>query len=864
MNDPFATAAIRERVLAAWAASPARFREDANAEEDYTLAAASVVVELAQNAADAARRAGVPGSLLVEEVDGVLYAANTGAPLTADGVEALSHLRASAKSGDSVGRYGVGFKAVLSVTDAPAIHTRDGGVEWSRSRTAAEVAALPSLAAEVARRDGRVPVMRLPYVATPDAHAAALLRDWDTVVVLPLTNDVPFDDVDETLLLTLDLVTLRLADRVLTRDPSWVVHTAAGGIPPELLADRPVEERERPYWSVTAALAPWDGRLRAPQPTEERVDVPVFLSVSVPLEPSRRHVVPGPLTDWLVVRTAEAYVVLLESLPSTPALLDLIPASLPAGPVDLALREALAPLLPRARVLPEGRRGEETAVLDLPAAVTEALDLPQLLDPSWLRRRSALTALGLRVLDTADVVELLHGLDREPSWWARLYAALADVPDRDALRALPVPLADGRTVTGPRGLLLPGDVPPVAVEGLRWVHPEACAGRAAEVLRSAGAVDAEPGALLDALRDAVEASLDDEPPVPPDVLADAVLRLLAVAPYAARDREWLGDLALPADDGELRAADELLLPGSPAVKWVRADTAFGIAAASLMSYGSEALVAAGVVNRFALRDFEEVRPDAWPEVLALLTDLDEETLAWLRANVLLPAADGTPRRPRELLAAGADPMLDGLYDRAAPLPPVAARLGLVTAVDDMDEAALRDLLDRLADRPVTVPQLRAVYRALAIRDVPLDPLNLPAMYRGAIQVVGENDAYAVDRPDLLPLLREVPWLPCDVTYGAALAHVLGVRRASALPARVTSTPVRTDTVEGERVDVHDPLLVNDIPVAWSLAGPVAAVDGTPYGIARLLAWRAGNWQARHTIEAQLRGDADGDEALLDP
>src|SRR3712207_7208275 len=48
-------------------------------------------------------------------------------------------------------------------------------------------------------------------------------------------------------------------------------------------------------------------------------------------------------------------------------------------------------------------------------------------------------------------------LFRSPAWWAEVYAALANVPDRDALRALPVPLADGRTVTGPRGLLLPTD-----------------------------------------------------------------------------------------------------------------------------------------------------------------------------------------------------------------------------------------------------------------------------------------------------------------------------------------------------------------------------------------------------------------------
>ncbi|MGH3403816.1 MAG: hypothetical protein ACRDRJ_15155, partial [Streptosporangiaceae bacterium] len=59
-QDPFGTAGLRRRVLAAWAASPARFREDANAEEDYALGGYRdrAVVELAQNAADAAARAG--------------------------------------------------------------------------------------------------------------------------------------------------------------------------------------------------------------------------------------------------------------------------------------------------------------------------------------------------------------------------------------------------------------------------------------------------------------------------------------------------------------------------------------------------------------------------------------------------------------------------------------------------------------------------------------------------------------------------------------------------------------------------------------------------------------------------------------
>src|SRR3984885_8173281 len=121
--DPFDTVGLRARVLDAWAASPSRFREDANAEEDYALGGYRdrVVVELAQNAADAAIRGGVPGRLRLTLRDGVLTAANTGTPLDAAGVEALSTLRASSKrdagapqgadADGTVGRIGGGFGA---------------------------------------------------------------------------------------------------------------------------------------------------------------------------------------------------------------------------------------------------------------------------------------------------------------------------------------------------------------------------------------------------------------------------------------------------------------------------------------------------------------------------------------------------------------------------------------------------------------------------------------------------------------------------------------------------------------------------------------------------------------------------------
>ncbi len=95
-------------------------------------------------------------------------AANTGTPLDATGVEALSTLRASAKRGTaSVGRFGVGFAAVLAVTDEPAIGsttTRPCGGLGRYPRI--EVADLRASPMSCRIRDGDVPALRLPFPAT--------------------------------------------------------------------------------------------------------------------------------------------------------------------------------------------------------------------------------------------------------------------------------------------------------------------------------------------------------------------------------------------------------------------------------------------------------------------------------------------------------------------------------------------------------------------------------------------------------------------------------------------------------------------------------------------------------------------------
>ena len=148
-------------MLDAWRASPTRFREDANVEEDYALGAYRdrLVVELAQNAADAARAAACPVDCCCGlDADG-LTAANIGAPLDRAGVESLAAMRASDKDEGAVGRFGVGFAAVLAVSDAPEVRSRDGGVRFDRCGDRADARG-PGLASDRARCR---PVLRLPF-----------------------------------------------------------------------------------------------------------------------------------------------------------------------------------------------------------------------------------------------------------------------------------------------------------------------------------------------------------------------------------------------------------------------------------------------------------------------------------------------------------------------------------------------------------------------------------------------------------------------------------------------------------------------------------------------------------------------------
>ncbi|MFI1032058.1 sacsin N-terminal ATP-binding-like domain-containing protein [Streptomyces sp. NPDC020951] len=755
--DPFGTARLRRGVLDAWATSPARFREDANAEEDLVLGGYRdrLVVELAQNAADAAARGGVPGRLRLTLRDGVLVAANTGAPLDAAGVESLATLRASAKresrqSAVAVGRFGVGFAAVIAVTDEPAVVGRHGGVRWdlAEARDLASDTARhsPGLGDEIRRRDGHVPLLRLPFAAQGTAP-----DPYDTAVILPLRDTAAADlaerllgAVDDALLLALpglEEVVIEIGDdapRTLSRfadgpltvvadtregTTRWRTVAAHGALAPELLADRPVEERLRPHWSVTWAVPVDDDGsparprttpvVHAPTPSDEPLGVPALLIGSFPLDTTRRHAAPGPLTDHLVQRAADAYAQLLADWrPVGPGIIDLVPGPLGKGELDGSLRQAILERLPRTAFLPPavepvkdedaGDEGVELpeALRPRDAEVVEGAGvdtvrvlaevLPTLL-PAGLERRVELRTLGVARIPLADAVDRLAGLEKDPDWWYRLYDSLAGV-DPDRLSGLPVPLADGRTTIGPRQVLLPTpdaaglDPEILARLGLKVAHQDA----AHPLLEKLGALPATPRAVLTTpqVRAAVAASLDDDGGAwddqdAPDAeeLADTVLALVRGAGLEPGDEPWLGALALPDEEGELVPAGELVLPGSPFASVVREDELAFVDAELADKWGEQPLAACGVLANFALVRATDV-----------VLDPDE-----------LEPRDGDFAEPDDAgLLDAVDVWCEDILDRFpdSPVPPVATELVAVRDLDLVDEDRWPQALALLAQPPL--------------------------------------------------------------------------------------------------------------------------------------------------------------------
>ncbi|WP_326662798.1 sacsin N-terminal ATP-binding-like domain-containing protein [Streptomyces sp. NBC_00385] len=179
-----------DRALASYRANAHLVSEHANHEESIRVGgyANRTLLELVQNAADAMSevsddQSGFAGrvEIVLDPEKRTLYCANAGRPFSRSGLTAITHAHLSGKRGDEIGRFGLGFKSVLAVSDAPQVFSRSVSFEFNSRTARAEIGRIASTAK-------RYPILRTPTVVDPFAMFAedpilAGLAGWATSIV---------------------------------------------------------------------------------------------------------------------------------------------------------------------------------------------------------------------------------------------------------------------------------------------------------------------------------------------------------------------------------------------------------------------------------------------------------------------------------------------------------------------------------------------------------------------------------------------------------------------------------------------------------------------------------------------------------
>ncbi len=182
------------RAIASYRANPHLVAEHANLEDSIRVGgyANRTLLELVQNAADAmsgtneddARKNAGRVEIVLDTDRGTLYCANAGRPFSKSGLIALAQAYLSTKRGDEIGRFGLGFKSVLAVTEAPQIFSRSVSLEFNSPEALTAIA-------DIGADTRKYPVLRTPTLINPEEEFAAdptlaELADWAvTIVKLP-------------------------------------------------------------------------------------------------------------------------------------------------------------------------------------------------------------------------------------------------------------------------------------------------------------------------------------------------------------------------------------------------------------------------------------------------------------------------------------------------------------------------------------------------------------------------------------------------------------------------------------------------------------------------------------------------------
>lgn len=320
-----------EKTLRTYANDWDRVVEDANLEQDTARGgyAHRQLFELVQNGADALNGALAGGRIEVRLVGDHLYCADDGEPIGEPGVRALLYSRMSPKRGTSdIGRFGLGFKSVLRVTDSPAFFSRTGSFVFDRQHTRERIRAATGT-------DGPCPVLRIAYPEdpAPARDADPLLREYMTwasnIVRLPLHPGAADDlrwqihDFPAEFLLFVEHVSrltlrdgsagervldlerhdgdLRLSDGESTTN--WRVFSTEHQLSEDALADRwspEGSEQVRLWWAAPLNRLRDPGHFWAFFPTETASLVAGNLNAPWKTNEDRQNLLPGPYNDELI------------------------------------------------------------------------------------------------------------------------------------------------------------------------------------------------------------------------------------------------------------------------------------------------------------------------------------------------------------------------------------------------------------------------------------------------------------------------------------------------------------------------------------------------------------------------------------
>lgn len=353
--------AVREqsrRCLAAYREDPLRVEADSAIEVGIAEGGygRKQVYELIQNGADALL--GAPGRIEVVLTTEALYVANEGAPVTEAGVDALMASHLSRKRSGEIGRFGLGFKSVVALSDSPQVFSRSGSFGFDREAAEKQIR-------RVVPGATRFPVLRLAEPLDPDAHAAedrvlASMMSWAaTVIRLPLKDghDAVSEDLAgfpaEFVLFSPHVTRLRIhsvseatpreivlgtsgSDLVLTdrgRTTHWQVFQTKH-VPSAEAAKDAGELVHRPvvtvHWAVPVQVRNRPGQFWAFFPTESRTTLSGIVNAPWKLSDDRRNLLEGRfnkeiLTEVLPELIAKALPALAQR--EDPAsVLDLLPA----------------------------------------------------------------------------------------------------------------------------------------------------------------------------------------------------------------------------------------------------------------------------------------------------------------------------------------------------------------------------------------------------------------------------------------------------------------------------------------------------------------------------------------------------------